>query len=396
MIADKGAVDRGARRTRPRRPPWLPGAASGADARRRSACSSTASTPTPHNVCLVLHASAVSADLQVCRNRAISTSSSPGRLRARILPLNSPCSSFIAAFTEVSKVRVAFSRDGTLLRTCEKLQPCRLALAIRCSRAEPSGRSKASSRATDAGRSGLVRLHPPPAGVARTLLEPFDRVRPVDAKRSVRVVTRARARRLATTLLAEDRQWREPASAARMDVDLLAWQLVPAMALLAGTARRVLLADAVGLGKTVQAGIVARELLDRQPQGRVLVLAPAGLRLQWRDELSHRFGLVAEIADLAWIERLAQTLPPDVNPWSTSQVIIASLDFAKRTEVLPGPEHLLWDLVIVDEAHTLGAGPRAACSRKRSVGAQSGFFSSRPHRTTATTRASSACAGLDR
>src|SRR5262249_31120085 len=106
----------------------------------------------------------------------------------------------------------------------------------------------------------LVRVHPPPAGQRRTLIEPFDRVRPLDATRRTRVVSRRAGVITAATLAASDRTWREPESlTAATATDLLPWQLVPSLVLFGGTTRRVLLADAVGLGKTIQAGVVIRE-----------------------------------------------------------------------------------------------------------------------------------------
>src|SRR5689334_5424209 len=85
-------------------------------------------------------------------------------------------------------------------------------------------------------------------------------------------------------------------TAAAARVDLLGYQLEPAMAALAG-ATRLLLADAVGLGKTIQAGLLLAELHQRGWIDRALIVCPAGLRETWRSELQDRFGINASVFD---------------------------------------------------------------------------------------------------
>ena len=135
---------------------------------------------------------------------------------------------------------------------------------------------------------------------------------------------------------------------------LLPYQLSPALAVAAGEAR-ILLADEVGLGKTIQAGWIIADALSRDRNTHVLVAVPAGLRQQWQSELSLHFGIDASIADAAWLRRTAVDLPADVNPWSLPGVYLTSLDFIKRPEVARGFEYQLWDLLVVDEVHTAAA-----------------------------------------
>ena len=147
---------------------------------------------------------------------------------------------------------------------------------------------------------------------------------------------------------------REPGSlcaAARADVDLLPHQLEPALAVVRHGARRLLLADAVGLGKTIEAGLVLAELRARSALDRVLVLAPPGLCDQWCAELAGRFGMEPVVADAGWLRSLRPVLPASINPWSVPGIRVASLDFAKRPEVRRSIERVSWDAVIVDEAH---------------------------------------------
>jgi superfamily II DNA or RNA helicase len=131
----------------------------------------------------------------------------------------------------------------------------------------------------------------------------------------------------------------------------MAHQLEPALAVLAGRGTRVLLADEVGLGKTIQAGLVLGELLGRAWIERVLVLAPAGLRDQWTHELAARFGIDAVGVDGRRLRQVSATLPLGMNPWSALPFVVASTDYVKRAEVLPAVAACRWDAVVVDEAH---------------------------------------------
>src|SRR5262249_39758450 len=140
-------------------------------------------------------------------------------------------------------------------------------------------------------------------------------------------------------------------TAANARMDLLPHQLEPALAILRGRGSRVLLADEVGLGKTVQAGLILSELRARGAADRVLILTPPGLRDQWADELLDRFQMDARVMDAGALRRFAYALPVGTNPWRASPVAIASIDFVKRPEILQALLELPWDLVVIDEAH---------------------------------------------
>ena len=137
--------------------------------------------------------------------------------------------------------------------------------------------------------------------------------------------------------------------AAAADIAILPYQLEPALALVSGLATRILIADEVGLGKTVQAGIVVAETLARRQDSHVLVLCPAGLRTQWHEELTTRFRLAPIILDSASLLRVP--LHDGANPWSAHPLILASTDYIKRPEVVRALEPLVWDLLVIDEAH---------------------------------------------
>jgi superfamily II DNA or RNA helicase len=134
--------------------------------------------------------------------------------------------------------------------------------------------------------------------------------------------------------------------------------LEPALAMLREGHTRILIADAVGLGKTVQAGLVLRQLSAESSEFKALILVPAGLRDQWAAELTTRFHLTPVIATSPWLARTAAQLPPDVNPWSLPGVYIASFDLLKRPEAMRplDEQESAWDLVVVDEAHAATPG----------------------------------------
>lgn len=196
-------------------------------------------------------------------------------------------------------------------------------------------------------------------------LLPFEPIDRPGAPRTPRLVSRRRWRAVARRALADvSPAWTSLRAATQADLRLLPFQLEPALALTRGAGCRFLIADAVGLGKTVQAGLMIAETLLRQPEARVLVLIPAALRDQWRQELLGRFRVAADVFDAAGVARVASSLPGSVNPWSLPSVVIASIDYVKRPEVIRALETLIWDVVVLDEAHALvGRSDRAAAAR---------------------------------
>ena len=179
-----------------------------------------------------------------------------------------------------------------------------------------------------------------------------------------RLVSRARWRHIARcTLATASPSWSSLRAAADANLTLIPFQLEPAMALARGDGCRFLIADAVGLGKTVEAGLMIAETLRRRPEARAIVVAPAGLREQWRDELRTRFSLDADIFDAVRLAHATAAFAPDVNPWAARPLVITSIDYVKRPEVMRSLEGLIWDVVVLDEAHHLvGRSDRAAAA----------------------------------
>ncbi len=145
------------------------------------------------------------------------------------------------------------------------------------------------------------------------------------------------------------------------------YQLVPLLKALRMPRVNLLIADDVGLGKTVEAGLVLSELLIRRRINRVLILTPASLRIQWRDELWDKFSLPFEVVDREYTMNLKRTLGLDANPWRCTARAIASYHYLRQPDVIEqfmsacrtpeGSPHLPWDLLIVDEVHNLMPSP---------------------------------------
>ena len=201
-------------------------------------------------------------------------------------------------------------------------------------------------------------------GVRSRFLLQFEPVDRIALSQTPRVVRPTRWRRLARRTLGDATQgWTPLRAATRANLDIVPFQLEPALALVRGDGCRFLIADAVGLGKTVQAGLMIAELFQRQPDARALVVCPAGLREQWHGELQDRFDLSADVLDTAGVARATAGLPVGFNPWSAPRVAITSIDYVKRPEVMRCLETLIWDIVILDEAHGLaGRSDRAAAA----------------------------------
>jgi superfamily II DNA or RNA helicase len=141
------------------------------------------------------------------------------------------------------------------------------------------------------------------------------------------------------------------------------FQLVPLLKALRMPRISLLLADDVGLGKTIEAGLILTELLQRRRIRRVLILCPASLRSQWKQEMHDKFSLSFDIVDRPATHALQKRLGMDANPWRSFPRIIASFDYLKQADVLEqfrsacripeGSPHLPWEMLIVDEAHNL-------------------------------------------
>ena len=138
------------------------------------------------------------------------------------------------------------------------------------------------------------------------------------------------------------------------------YQLVPVVMALEMRERvRLLLADDVGLGKTIEAGLIITELMARQLASRVLVVVPAALREQWREALDSFFHLPARIISTRHRRQMESTLPAGISPWGHFPVLVTSIDYAKQPAIQNQILEQRWDVVVFDEAH-LAAKPHAS------------------------------------
>jgi SNF2 family DNA or RNA helicase len=129
------------------------------------------------------------------------------------------------------------------------------------------------------------------------------------------------------------------------DVELLPHQLKTALTVLRRFRGRALLCDEVGLGKTIEAGMILLELLMRKLARRVLILTPSSLVEQWHGEMSRKFGLDFITYDDPLFKERGRAA------WATFDRILASYHTAKREPHRSAITEQEWDVVIIDEAH---------------------------------------------
>jgi superfamily II DNA or RNA helicase len=188
-------------------------------------------------------------------------------------------------------------------------------------------------------------------GERRVLLWPFDRPVALDDRPRFETTSLRRWCRGLNGALADLVEPSTP-RARLVEGRVLAYQLEPAVAVARG-ACRLLLADEVGLGKTIQAGWIVADLLAREADARTLIAVPAGLRRQWIAELRRRFAIECLPVDAAWLRARVADLPAEVLPWAAPGVYLGSLDFLKRPDVARSLQSIAWDLLVVDEAHAV-------------------------------------------
>jgi SNF2 family DNA or RNA helicase len=159
--------------------------------------------------------------------------------------------------------------------------------------------------------------------------------------------------------IADTRQLQSPF---RSGIEIESYQLDPVVRAIQMPRVNLLIADDVGLGKTIESGMVVLELMLRHRANRVLVVCPSSLQIKWRDEMLEKFGLDFVIVDSALIKRLRRERGIYAYPWTHFPRLITSMDYVKREYPLrmfreavahegarPGLRD--FDILIVDEAH---------------------------------------------
>ncbi len=145
----------------------------------------------------------------------------------------------------------------------------------------------------------------------------------------------------------------------RAGIQIKDYQLEPVAKALAMPRVSLLVADDVGLGKTIEAGLVIDELLLRHRARRVLVVCPAPLTLKWQEEMKEKFGLDFVVLDTAALARMQRTHGQLANPFTIYPRMIISLPWLRTPRVQRKLEEVLdtrrahpfFDLLVVDEAH---------------------------------------------
>jgi hypothetical protein len=133
------------------------------------------------------------------------------------------------------------------------------------------------------------------------------------------------------------------------------YQLVPLLMALKQEVSRVLIADEVGLGKTVEALLIARELVDRGEIRKVTVICPPHLCEKWKSDMIRQFNLAAEVVRPGTAQKLERGLPAGRSIFDVIPFTVVSLDWIKSDRNREGFLRSCGEFVIVDEAHTCAA-----------------------------------------
>lgn len=139
-------------------------------------------------------------------------------------------------------------------------------------------------------------------------------------------------------------------------IEIEPYQIKAAYEILNSYDHRYLIGDEVGLGKTIEAGIVIEELIARDRAERVLIVSPAPLTVQWQQEMREKFDRNFVVYDRDTVRTYRQS-HPNQNVWLQEDRIITSIDFAKQEDMLEALRNLdeEWDVAVFDEAHHLTA-----------------------------------------
>jgi superfamily II DNA or RNA helicase len=207
-------------------------------------------------------------------------------------------------------------------------------------------------------RDGWLSLRPLSGSeTSSVLLDPVLEIEPVEPARfdlpaDARMTVQANALLLADALRLTLRRGAGPfRSAAQIAFEPRIYQLVPLLMALRLSVPRLLIADDVGIGKTVEAGLILRELMDRGEIDSFSVLCPPHLVDQWTGELANRFGIDAVAVTASSAARLERGLPVAQTLFDAHPVTVVSLDYIKADKRRDAFARACPRMIVVDEAH---------------------------------------------
>jgi SNF2 family DNA or RNA helicase len=150
--------------------------------------------------------------------------------------------------------------------------------------------------------------------------------------------------------------------------------------------QRALIGDDVGLGKTIEAGLILKELAARNRADRVLFVVPAHLQKKWIRDMNRFFDVDLTVADRAWVEGERRRLGEEANIWNQDrQRLVTSMAFLRQDVFQPALQEAFWDVAVVDEAHKAakrGDSPSKTASMVETVAGNSDallLLSATPH-----------------
>lgn len=148
----------------------------------------------------------------------------------------------------------------------------------------------------------------------------------------------------------------------RSGITIEDYQLDPLVRAIDMARVNLLIADDVGLGKTIEAGLIVQELIVRHRARSVLVVCPADLQIKWQTEMQEKFGLEFKIVDTEFVKTLRRERGIHANPWTSFPRLIASMDWMKAGDALRMMKDVLpphttyprrFDILVIDEAHNV-------------------------------------------
>ena len=207
--------------------------------------------------------------------------------------------------------------------------------------------------------NGISELVRGKEGIFLTKLEGHDKVKVLDPATTVLVQDSSNS--FERSLLYIESQLRQATAndeqihvAHKAAMDLVPYQLDPTLQALKQPRQRILIADAVGLGKTLEAGILVTELIQRGRGKRILVLTLKSMMTQFQKEFWNRFTIPLTRLDSAGLQKVRGRIPGNHNPFYYYDKSIISIDTLKQdNEFKTYLEQAYWDIIVIDEAHNV-------------------------------------------